>query len=206
MRLFRPGILSGWIYSDALFRIETNEKVLCLTFDDGPDSVSTPLILEILCRYNIKALFFCNGEKAERNPGIIEIIRSGGHIIGNHGYEHLDGWTTSLKCYVNNITKAAQFTSERLFRPPYGHLRIGQYRMLKNSYKIMFWDLMPFDFDNSFGRENSLRVLKNKIRPGSVLVFHDTQHSSAILILEDFIKYSLGAGYRFILPDELNPL
>jgi peptidoglycan-N-acetylglucosamine deacetylase len=204
MRLFRPGFFLFWFFPDSIFRIKTKEKVLCLTFDDGPDPVSTLQIIEILRRYNVKALFFCNGKKAENNPELVEAIRSGGHIIGNHGFEHLDGWCTSLKCYLNNVSLAAKFTSEKLFRPPYGHIRRNQYLKLKTSFRIMFWDVMPFDFDNSFGRENSLRVLKNKVRSGSVIVLHDDHNSTAISFLGDFIDFSIGAGYRFILPDDIN--
>lgn len=200
MRLFRPGIFPACFYPEAVFRIKTGEKVLCLTFDDGPDPVSTPLILKILDRRHVNALFFCNGKAAEKYPDIIDAMISSGHLIGNHGYEHLNGWTTSLKCYLNNVTAAAPFTSEKIFRPPYGRLRLNQYRNLKTSYKIMFWDIMPFDFDYSFGKENSLRILVKKIRPGSVIVLHDTPGSSALSILNDFIEFSLDTGYRFILP------
>jgi len=200
MRFVRPGFFSGWIYPEALFRIKTREKVLCLTFDDGPDSASTPFLLELLERHHVRAMFFCNGKAAEKHHEIIDEIISGGHIIGNHGYEHLDGWTTSLKCYLKNAALAAPFTSERFFRPPYGRLRLSQYQNLKTTYKIIFWDIMPFDFDKSFGGKNSLKILKKKIRPGSVIVLHDSPDSSAISILDEFIEFSLDAGYRFILP------
>ena len=200
MRLFRPGFFSGWLYPEAIFRLKAGKKVLCLTFDDGPDPDSTKKILEILARKNIKAIFFCNGKVAEKYPDIIVAIKLEGHLVGNHGHEHMDGWTSSLESFMNNVTLAEPFTSNLLFRPPYGHLRLNQYRKLRSSYMIMLWDLMPFDFDNSFGAENTLRVLKEKIRPGSVIVLHDTAQSSAITILDDFIEFSSGAGYRFILP------
>lgn len=200
MRLFRPGVFPSWIYPEAIFRIKTGEKVLCLTFDDGPDPASTPFLLEILDRRHVNALFFCNGKAAEKYPDIINTMISAGHLIGNHGYEHLNGWTTSLKYYLNNVTVAAPFTSEKIFRPPYGRLRLNQYRNLRTSYKILFWDIMPFDFDKSFGGKNSLKILKKKIRAGSVIVLHDSPDSSAISILDEFIEFSLDAGYLFILP------
>jgi peptidoglycan/xylan/chitin deacetylase (PgdA/CDA1 family) len=201
MRLFRPGFYAGWFYPEVLFRIKTDEMTLCLTFDDGPDPVSTPQILEILARHKTKAIFFCNGKDAEKYPEIVNAIASDGHVIGNHGYDHPDGWSTSLKGYLENIAKAAPFTSDKLFRPPYGHLRLNQYRKLKNIYKIVLWDIMPYDFDNKFGKEKALSLIKKRIRPGSVIVLHDTQNSSAISILDSFIEYSLKRGYRFILPE-----
>lgn len=200
MRLFRPGIFSGWFYPEALFRVKTGEKVLCLTFDDGPHPDSTIMILDILARKNVKAIFFCNGEAAEKYPDIVEAIKLEGHLVGNHGYEHMDGWTNSLESYINNVSFAAPFTSRILFRPPYGHLKLNQYKKLKSTYMIILWDLMPYDFDNSFGAGNTFRILKEKIRPGSVIVLHDTAQSSALSILDDFIEFSSGAGYKFILP------
>jgi peptidoglycan/xylan/chitin deacetylase (PgdA/CDA1 family) len=123
-----------------------------------------------------------------------------GHAIGNHGYNHLNGWITSLNKYVGDVNEAAPFTSSVLFRPPYGRLRINQYRKLSKTYKIVLWDIMPYDFDNTFGPANSLRILKNKIRPGSIIVLHDTSDSSAGKILEEFIIFSISSGFRFDLP------
>jgi len=201
MRLFRPCFIAGWLYPDAIFRIRTNEKLLCLTFDDSPDPDSTPLLLDILDRHDIKALFFCDGRAAEKYPGLIDQIKTRGHLTGNHGYNHLNGWITSLKRYVADVTNAAPYTSSSLFRPPYGRLRIDQYRKLRETYKIVFWDIMPYDFDTLFGGENSLRVLKNKIRPGSIIVLHDTSHSFAIKIIDKFLTFSVNSGYRFELPE-----
>jgi len=200
MRLFRPGFFACWLYPEAIFRIKTTEKLLCLTFDDGPNPDSTPQILDILDLYNIKAMFFCDGRAAEKYPDLINQITTHGHVIGNHGYNHLNGWETSTENYIADIEKAAANTSGSLFRPPYGRLRFGQYRKLKKRYKIVFWDLMPYDFDASFGSENSLMILKSKIRPGSVIVLHDKTNSAAIKILEEFLAFAVGEGYRFEIP------
>ncbi len=122
MRLFRPGFLAGWLYPEAVFRIKTTEKRLFLTFDDGPDPVSTPQLLDILKKHNIRALFFCKGKAAEKYPGLVGQIRKSGHIIGNHGYEHLDGWRTDSVKYIDDVTRASYFTSDKIFRPPFGRL------------------------------------------------------------------------------------
>jgi peptidoglycan-N-acetylglucosamine deacetylase len=170
---------------------------LYLTFDDGPDTDSTPAILKILAMYNIKATFFCSGEAAEKNPELISKILSEGHIIGNHGYSHLNGWKTSIDTYIKDVEKAFPVTSTGLFRPPYGKLTLRQYNKLKRRFRIVFWDIMPYDFDRSFGGENCLKVLKRKIRPGSVNVLHDTKGSAVIDFLEDFLVFSIKEGYRF---------
>jgi len=201
MRLFRPGFFAGWLYSEAIFRIRTNEKVLYLTFDDGPDPLSTIHLLDILEKHDIRALFFCDGRAAEKFPDLINQIRNRGHLIGNHGYNHLDGWRTDFKRYLNDVIRASDFTSDIIFRPPYGRLSVKQKKRLLKSYKIVFWDIMPYDFDISFGRENSLRILKNKIRPGSIIVLHDTLSSSANKIIGEFITFAVSSGYRFELMD-----
>ena len=203
MRLFRPVFFSGWLYPEAVFRIKTTEKVLYLTFDDGPDPVSTPRLLDILKTFDIKALFFCNGKAAEKYPDLINQIRSQGHLTGNHGYSHFDGWHTESDKYINDITRASDFTSDKIFRPPYGRLSVKQKNLLK-SYKIVFWDIMAYDFDATFGSAKSLGVLKKRKRPGSIIVLHDTITSCANKILEEFIKYALSEGYRFDMIDDIS--
>ena len=197
MRLFRPWLLFRLLYPGALFRIKTRKKILCLTFDDGPDPISTPAILEILDKYYVRAFFFCSGEAAEKYPQLVGEIRNRGHIIGNHGCNHSDGWNTPAEKYCNGVKSAAVFTSDRYFRPPYGHLRLKQFRNLRRTYKIIFWDIMPYDFDPEVGAEGSLRLLEKKIKPGSVIVLHDSPVSSCRDFLEDFIESSINKGFSF---------
>jgi peptidoglycan/xylan/chitin deacetylase (PgdA/CDA1 family) len=197
MRLFRPCFLAVRLFPDALFREKTTEKVLYLTFDDGPDSSSTLQLLGILDRYKVKAVFFCSGKHSSENPDLIKRIREEGHAIGNHGFNHLDGFFTPKQKYLDNIQKAVPFTSGTLFRPPYGRLRISQYKEIRKAYKIVFWDLMAYDFDSRLGSEKTLAVLKKKIRPGSVIVLHDSHGSAVPEFLEQFIEFSEGSGYRF---------
>jgi peptidoglycan-N-acetylglucosamine deacetylase len=202
MRLFRPGIIVSWLYPDAKFRIKTTQKILYLTFDDGPDPASTPCLLEILKKHNISALFFCSGKAAEMYPDIMDQIRNTGHVIGNHCYDHPDGWRTGSDIYIKDVMRASDFTSNRIFRPPYGHLKLKQYQLLKKKFSIIFWDLMPYEFDITFGSKKSLEILKKKLRSGSIIVLHDKTSSCTNAILEDFITFTINSGYRFEL---LNP-
>jgi peptidoglycan-N-acetylglucosamine deacetylase len=199
MRLFRPSFISDYLFPEAISRIRTTEKVLCLTIDDGPDPYLTLQLLKILARHKVTSVFFCEGRASEKYPDLINQIKTEGHIIGNHGYHHLDGWMTSSRKYLADIRQAAQFTSNELFRPPHGHLRLRQYESLIKTYRIILWDIMPYDFDRRFGSRNSMRVLKRKIRPGSVIVLHNSPESTILEFLEEFILYALEGGYRFDL-------
>jgi peptidoglycan/xylan/chitin deacetylase (PgdA/CDA1 family) len=199
MRLFSPGFLTELVFLDALFRMTTDEKLVCLTFDDGPDPDSTPAVLSLLQDYDVKSVFFCSGRAAEKYPHLIRMIDSGGHVTGNHGYSHPDGWKTSAEAYVRDVSRADPFTSSSLFRPPFGHLSLRQYKILRKKYRIVFWDLMAYEFDRSFGKDKVLDVLKSKLRPGSLIVLHDNKNYDVTGILSEFIPFALGNGYRFTL-------
>ena len=197
MRLFRPGFPEGCLYPGSIFRVKTAEKVLYLTFDDGPDPVSTPSLLGILRNHGVKAIFFCSGNAAVKFPDLMNRITGEGHLIGNHSYSHCDGWRTGTTQYVDDVMKAAEFTSASLFRPPFGRMTLRQYFLLKKRFQIVFWDIMPYDFDNTFGSGKSLEMLKTKIRPGSVIVVHDSPSSCAELILDEFLSFAVEEGYKF---------
>jgi peptidoglycan/xylan/chitin deacetylase (PgdA/CDA1 family) len=199
IRLFRPCFFSGWFYPKALFRIKTTEKILCLTFDDGPDPATTPVLLDILDQYHVKAIFFCKGQAAEKYPFLVDRIKEEGHILGNHGYMHTDGWKTKTGDYCEDVYHASRFLPCGYFRPPYGHITRAQYKMLSRKFKIIFWDLMAYDFDADFGAARSLNVLRRKIRKGSVIILHDKKNSSANEFLKEFLDSAIGRGYRFTL-------
>jgi peptidoglycan/xylan/chitin deacetylase (PgdA/CDA1 family) len=203
MRFFRPGFVAYCLYPEALFRIETAKKNLYLTFDDGPDPESTPQLLDILKIHDIKANFFCTGKLAEKYPDLMNEIHSAGHIIGNHSYSHLNGWRTESVKYVNDVIRASDFTSDKIFRPPFGRLSLRQYQLLKKKFKIIFWDLMSFDYDAAFGSGKSLGIIKNKIRPGSIIVLHDSISTCANKIMPEYIEYIINSGYSFELLDKL---
>jgi peptidoglycan/xylan/chitin deacetylase (PgdA/CDA1 family) len=201
MRLFRPCFFADWLYPEAMFRIKTTEKFLCLTFDDGPDPGSTPELIDILDRHQVKAIFFSDGRAAEKYSDLIGLIKSKGHLVGNHGYRHLNGWSIALNKYIADVEIASVHTSSSLFRPPYGRLTPCQYRRLKAKYKIVFWDIMPYDFDRTLSSEVSYKHLLGKLHPGSIIVLHDNPGSSLFGYLSEFIETATNLGYRFVLPD-----
>jgi peptidoglycan/xylan/chitin deacetylase (PgdA/CDA1 family) len=199
MRLYRPFFPARWLFPEAVFRITSSEKEVFLTFDDGPHPDSTPELLDILDTMNVRALFFCSGNAAEKSPELVGEIKRRGHIVGNHGYKHLNGWRTAVKEYCENANRASRYTSDSIFRPPYGRIRISQYRQLKKTFRIVFWDIMSYDYDVSFGAERSLDLLKRKLRPGSVIVLHDIPTSTSRTFLKEFIDTSERQGYKFCI-------
>jgi peptidoglycan/xylan/chitin deacetylase (PgdA/CDA1 family) len=200
MRKYRPCPAVRFIYPQAVLRFRTTEKEACLTFDDGPDPLSTPQILEALDKHKIKAIFFCSGIQAGKYPDLMERIIAEGHVTGNHGYRHLNGLRHTLKEYTGDVMQASADTSPFLFRPPYGFLRPRQYLRLKRNFRIILWDVMAYDFDPSFGKAKMSEVLRKKLRPGSIIVLHDKPSSRVMEILEDFLLFAEEEGYGFILP------
>ena len=190
------------LYPEALFRIPGKGKRLFLTFDDGPDPASTIEILDILKTYKVSATFFCTGKKVIEFPGLFARIASEGHVIGNHGFNHLNGLTTPVRSYCSDIIRGRDITCSNLFRPPYGNIRLRQYKILERTMRIVFWDVMPYDFDRKLSPESSLAILRRLIRPGSIIVLHDTGDSHARVYLESFIQSSLDSGYSFSALDD----
>jgi peptidoglycan-N-acetylglucosamine deacetylase len=201
MRLYRPGFVAGFLYPEALFRIRTSKNQLLLTFDDGPDPDSTPQILNVLDEFSIKAIFFCNGKAAEKYNELTDRIKLKGHMVGNHGCNHLNGWITSTDRYVTDVENAAIHTSASLFRPPFGRLRLKQYLRLRRKYKMVFWDVMPYDFDKSLSPEKSMEILLKKLRPGSIIVLHEIPGQAQLAYIRQFCDTAISMGYTFMLPD-----
>lgn len=170
------------IFPDIIWECPLDRPELHLTFDDGP-SQNTHQILDFLVKHDIKASFFCLGKQIEKYPDAFERIKQEGHTIGNHGYAHLDGWKTSFKTYTEDIEKGSQFTQTALFRPPFGRLKIKQFKHLKEIYKIVMWSLMPGDFDEKV----SPKICQDRIESSSqsdIIVLHDNDYSKVIEVLE----------------------
>ncbi|MGE5350302.1 MAG: polysaccharide deacetylase family protein [Actinomycetota bacterium] len=205
IRNYRRPFPAGIIYPDAIYSIKGGGKRLYLTFDDGPDPASTPRILDILRARNVRATFFCTGSRVIANPGLFARIAAEGHTIGNHGFSHLNGLKTPIRTYCADVFRGRDITCSNLFRPPYGRLRVRQYRILERTMQIVFWDLMPYDFDQALPASASYGILASRVRPGSVIVLHDSETSSAVQYLEKFLEKAMSDGYSFGRVDDYSP-
>jgi peptidoglycan-N-acetylglucosamine deacetylase len=177
------------------------KKKIYLSFDDGPHPTATPFVLDQLKKYNARASFFCIGKNVVEETGIYKRILMEGHRVGNHTFNHLNGWKTDNKIYLENIEKARGLIDSDIFRPPYGRATAFQIRNLKEKlkYKIIMWDVLAGDFDpNVTGKIAAERVIR-KSGPGSIVVFHDSTKAFQVMseALPIVLAYFSGEGYSF---------
>jgi peptidoglycan/xylan/chitin deacetylase (PgdA/CDA1 family) len=161
------------LFPNVTWNISTNQNEIYLTFDDGPIPELTPWVLDLLSRYNAKATFFCVGDNIVKYPEIFKRIISEGHGIGNHSFNHLNGWNTNNEAYFKNIQKNSNQTHSILFRPPYGKMTFSQFRWLKNHYQLIMWDVLSGDFDQTIPPQQCYQNTIKHSKKGSIVVFHD---------------------------------
>jgi peptidoglycan/xylan/chitin deacetylase (PgdA/CDA1 family) len=154
------------------------DNTIYLTFDDGPEPEATPFVLEQLERFGAKATFFCIGANVQRYPSIFRQVLDAGHAVGNHTMTHPNGWHTDNATYVAEIEQTRLLVDSRLFRPPYGRIRHSQVRAIHQHWpnmRIVMWSVVTGDFDSQKSGEWCARQAINKLRPGGIVVFHDSQ-------------------------------
>lgn len=200
MIIEQPPTLLRRLYPQAWWRLCKEEKIIYLTFDDGPIPEVTPWVLDLLSLYGVKATFFMVGENAERHPELLQRVRDEGHRVGNHSYNHLKGFGCPAEEYVENVEKAAGLLHTNLFRPPYGRMTIGQYRALMKDHRVVMWDVVTRDYSNRLKPEDVLAIVKRCVRNGSIVTFHDSLKSwrnSLRIALPQAIAYLKEEGYEF---------
>jgi peptidoglycan/xylan/chitin deacetylase (PgdA/CDA1 family) len=190
------------LYRGLVWRVQTAEKLLYLSFDDGPHPVATPFVLDELGKHGAKGTFFCIGKNVEAYPEIYRRILLEGHRVGNHTQDHLNGWKVDGMRYVENIRVAAQRIDSDLFRPPYGRIGALQSSVLRSApfnYHIIMWDVLSADFDRALTGERCARNVIRNGRPGSIVVFHDSEKAFERLreALPAVLKEFGARGYRF---------
>lgn len=199
-----PGFLQN-LFPTYTWKVPTGEKVLYLTFDDGPVPEVTPWVLDQLDEYQAKATFFCVGENVKKHGDIFERLIGSGHTAGSHTYNHLNGWGTDNITYFHNVRHGAFLVNSRLFRPPYGKMLPSQVQFLSRHYRIVMWDVLSGDFDRDITPEQCLsNVLHHAVR-GSIIVFHDSikAWNKLSFTLPKVLDHFSERGYRF---ESLDPL
>ena len=192
------------IYHSYIWSMPGNEKILYLTFDDGPHPEITPFVLKQLKQYNASATFFCIGKNVVAYPEIYKQIIYEGHVTGNHTYNHLNGWQSNNEVYMKDIALASREIDSNLFRPPYGRITSFQARNLKaamqgKNARVIMWDVLSADFDINCTPGHCLANVVLASTPGSIIVFHDSEKAYSRLeyTLPRILRYYSEKGYLF---------
>jgi peptidoglycan/xylan/chitin deacetylase (PgdA/CDA1 family) len=190
------------LYPKLLWHANNANRCIYLTFDDGPIPIVTPFVLNILKKYNAKATFFCIGDNVRKYPDVFEQVKNDGHAVGNHTFNHLKGWKTDDKTYLDNFMLADELLDAKLFRPPYGRIKRSQVKLLKEAkpgLQIIMWSVLSADFDVNASPEQCLNnVIKNTM-PGDIVLFHDSLKAQGRMeyALPMAMEYWSKEGYEF---------
>ncbi len=196
------------LFQNQIWKFPTKKKVLYLTFDDGPTPKITEWVLDTLQKYNAKATFFCIGKNIEQYPEIFQHTINQNHTIGNHTFNHLNGWKTDTEEYLHSVLKTEKLIQKsqisnpksQIFRPPYGKIKPSQTKLLiEYNYKIMMWSVLSGDFDASITAEKCLNNVIGNSKNGSIIVFHDSVKAFGRLqiVLPKVLEHFSEKGYVF---------
>jgi len=182
------------LFLKSLCVLKTTENEIAITFDDGPDETYTPLVLDVLARYNVKASFFCIGSKIKNNENILKRIHEEGHSIGNHSFEHASSFPFWLpKRMIESIEKTDHEIRRvigkdvKLFRPPFGVVNnFIAYAVSKSHKKSVGWSIRTKDTVRT--PEQVVEIVKQKIKPGSIILMHDS-HENVVAELTQILDY-----------------
>ncbi|KQM75972.1 polysaccharide deacetylase [Pedobacter sp. Leaf216] len=219
MYLIKSPLLLKWYYPSLLWNKSRTEKVIYLTFDDGPIPNVTDFVLKTLKAFNAKATFFCIGDNIVKHPDVFERVKTAGHAIGNHTFNHLKGWKTDDETYLQNTLKCQQLTQSNLFRPPYGRIKKSQIKSLESlvlrsqstatnnsqlpapssQLNIVMWDVLSGDFDTNLPPEKCYKNVIKHTENGSIIVFHDSLKAFDRLsyTLPKVLAYFTEKGFKF---------
>ena len=196
------------LFPGNIWHFSRSEKVIYLTFDDGPIPEITEWVLETLAQYKAEATFFCIGNNIEKHPKIFKQIVAAGHRIGNHTFNHLKGWQTDTETYIANTQQchniiqsiAPQVLNQPLlFRPPYLRISKAQHQILKKQYKMVYFDYITEDYEAKLSPEACKQAAIKHIKPGSVVIMHDSIKAAPRLMatLPAILEHYTSKGFTF---------
>jgi peptidoglycan-N-acetylglucosamine deacetylase len=199
---FRTPFFLPWLYPQLTWHIPAEEKVIYLTFDDGPVPGPTEYVLHVLSEFKVKATFFCIGDNIRKHPEVFKRIQKEGHAMGNHTQNHLKGWVTASSRYIENTHQCEHelgaANTGKLFRPPYGRITRKQIGLL-SEYQIIMWDVLTHDYNKNISPQRCLEQSVRATRAGSIVVFHDSLKAERNMtyVLPKYIQHFQTRGYTF---------
>lgn len=201
------------VFGELVSRVGTTEKVVALTFDDGPTKNATGKIINLLAQENVKATFFLTGQGIEQNPNEARQLLAAGHQIANHSYSHQRMAFLSYQTVVNEIEKTNQlirsvgYEGEIVFRPPYGKkLFVLPWYLQQQAITSVTWDVEP-ETDKGIANDSEAiaQHVLDRATPGSIILLHvmfDSRQAS-IDSVPLIIRGLKAKGYTFVTVDEL---
>ncbi|MEL6842281.1 MAG: polysaccharide deacetylase family protein [Bacteroidota bacterium] len=197
-------------YADYTWRVKRKDKVLFLTFDDGPVPGVTDWVLQQLHAYQAKASFFLLGRQVQAHPELAHAIIDQGHCVGNHSHAHRDGWKTDNKLYLRDFLQGEQTIKEytgyqtTYFRPPYARISRSQAQHIMRSHEIVMMDVVSGDFDETISEETCFQNVVATAKSGSIILFHDTKKAMPRMqaVLPRVLEHFDLQGYRFLGLDD----
>ena len=212
MYFYKTPKLFEYFYPEAIWHGDRSKKYIYLTFDDGPVPRVTEYILDLLSDLTVKASFFCVGENVKYHPKIFNRMIQDGHGIGNHTFNHLNGWITCEREYMENIQMCADILRQSghqgnplYFRPPYGRIRKNIIKKIKAAYKIIMWDVLSYDFSSKVSPETCFQKSLRHTKNGSIIVFHDCikTFEKIKFVISQYIMYLKDKNYEFHTIDDI---
>jgi len=191
------------IYRSCIWRKPNQDRVLYLSFDDGPHPEATPFVLEQLSNFDAKASFFCIGKNVKLYTEIYAAILAADHVVGNHTQNHINGWKNTTENYIADIQEAIKVINSNLFRPPYGRISFSQIKALRLDpalpQQIVMWDVLSGDFDTTITGEQCANNVIQHAGPGSIVVFHDSAKAMdrLCIALPKVLTHFSKLGYQF---------
>ena len=196
----QPAAFLRWFFPGSFWRINGGEKIVYLTFDDGPHPIITDWVLNQLEMYKQKATFFCIGKNVDAHPLVLKNVIEKGNAVGNHSYSHNKKLINNNWKFFDDIDKCQHLLKTDLFRPPYGKIKFSQFFKLRKQFKIIFWDILSYDYDDKYSGEDCALFVKKYLRNGSIITFHDSEKAFprlkiALPIVLEYLKVN---GYKSI--------
>ena len=191
--------LTKYLFPSLVWKKNTDQKKIWITFDDGPNEKVTPYLINVLEKFDIKATFFIIGNQAKKYPELVKLIINNGHKIGNHSFSHLNGFSTNNNKYLEDVEQAKKYIDSDIFRPPYGKITPFQIKNLKKDFKIIMWDIMSWDFKENIYPNKIYKNVIDNVENGSIILFHNNLKSYNNLknSLEIILEKLKEKGYQF---------
>jgi len=194
------------LFPGVVFSGDRSSNKVYLTFDDGPIPEVTLPILDILKQQKALATFFEVGENVYQHPDIHQRILDEGHMVANHTFNHLSGWKSTSKKYLENIEKANELIQSNYFRPPYGRISPKQLRCVKDAgYEVIYWDILSKDYNKSVSPEECLNNVSSNLQSGSIILMHDSLKAkkNVLTVLPKLLEIIKTKGLEFARVDQL---